>query len=105
MGSAIGGVKNIDADNAPYGALLVPVLGPFIVAGAGNFNSLPNSSNSGDVTAAFFVVDGLIQAAGVAMFLGGMLAKKSVLVRQDIATAPQPEFFVGPGSVGMKLRF
>lgn len=105
LGSAYAGVMNIDADNAPYGALLVPVIGPFIVAGAGNFDTNPGSGNSSGVGSALFVLDGLIQAGGAAMFLGGMFAKKSVLVRQDVAAAPSPEFFVGPGSVGMKLQF
>lgn len=96
--TAVGGGLNIDSSRAPYGALLVPVAGPFIVAGTGNFVL-------GDLTAMMFVFDGLLQAGGAAMLLSGIFAKKKVLVRQDMAQTVRPEVLVGPGSIGMKLTF
>ncbi len=96
--TAVGGGLNLDERNAPYGALLVPVAGPFIVAGTGDFTL-------GDFTAMLFVFDGIIQAGGAAMLLSGIFAKKKVLVRQDMAQTVRPEVMVGPGSIGMKLTF
>ena len=99
--SAYVGVNKIDSDRAPYGAMLVPVIGPFIVAGAGNFSSSGGIfSESG-----FLILDGLIQAGGGAMLLAGIFSKKKVLVRQDAAQVVKPEVIVGPGSLGMKLTF
>jgi hypothetical protein len=82
------------SDNVPYGALFVPVIGPFIVAGTADSSS-----------AYLYVFDGLIQAGGGAMLLAGLFAKKKVLVRDDLAQGIRPEFFVGPRSIGMKVTF
>ncbi len=100
------GAQSLKYDEAPYGAFFVPVLGPFIVAAAGDFggsDSLGSFVNT--VTVGSFVLIGLAQTAGAAMLLTGILQKKKVLVRNDIAKVVQPEFFVGPRSVGMKFSF
>lgn len=76
-------------------ALFVPVIGPFAFA--------RNASEGSNVS--FYVVDGILQTAGVAMLLYGILAPKKVLVRQEIATIAHPEILVGPGSIGMKFSF
>lgn len=103
LGSVLIGIQDIDSNNAPYGALFVPVIGPFIVAGAGNFAG----SGSGILgsSEAAYVFDGLIQAGGGAMLLIGALAKKKVFMREDLTATLKPDVFVGPGSIGMKMRF
>jgi hypothetical protein len=106
VGSAMIGAQSISYDEAPYGAMFVPVLGPFIVGAAGDFG---DSSTSGNFVSAVatgsFVLMGLGQAAGAAMLLSGIFAKKKVLVRQDVAHVMRPDVFIGPGSIGMKLAF
>ncbi len=86
-------VDKFDSNRAPYGALIVPVLGPLIVAG------------NIDQNEGLYVFDSLVQAGGAAMVLAGIFAKKKVFVRQDIVHVVRPEFLVGPGSIGMKLTF
>ncbi|HEY1960027.1 MAG TPA: hypothetical protein VGH28_30670 [Polyangiaceae bacterium] len=54
--------------------LFIPVVGPFITMGN-------TDSATADV---FLVVDGLAQAAGVAMFIYGLAVPKTVLVRNDL---------------------
>jgi hypothetical protein len=71
LGASAGG------DNA---ALFVPVLGPFIEIG--HLNAGPLSGLAG----VFLVLDGLAQAGGVAMLIGGIASTKQVLVRRDVAT-------------------
>jgi len=100
--TAMGGISNIDDSRAPYGALLVPVVGPFIVAGAGNF---PSSGSGVLFPGGVFVLVGIFKAGGGAMLLAGIFAKKKVLVRQDVAQVVKPEVIVGPGSIGMKVTF
>ncbi len=92
-----GAMQSLNSSRAPYGALFVPVLGPFIVAGAGNFTGFDS------LLVPLFIFDGIIQAGGAAMLLAGIFAPKKVLVREDVAA--RPEIFVGPGSVGMKVTF
>ena len=54
--------------------LFIPVIGPFITMG-----------NTDSVTAdVFLVVDGLLQAAGLGMFIYGVAVPKVVLVRNDL---------------------
>lgn len=101
LGSVAIGMDSINSSRAPYGALFVPVIGPFIVAGAGN----PGSGFPFPSTGPLYVFDGFVQAGGAAMLLAGIFAKKKVLARQDVALTMRPEFSVGLGSVGMKLTF
>lgn len=91
-------IKDFDSSRAPYPALLVPVLGPFIVGATGNF------SQSG--TEILYFANGFVQAGSAAMLLAGIFAKKKILVREDLLKeAYQPQLLVGPGSVGMKMAF
>jgi hypothetical protein len=79
-------------DAAP---LFIPVVGPFITMGNSNSASL-------DV---LLVVDGLLQAAGVGLFIYGVAVPKTVLVRNDLGKVkinpPMP--FVGKNSMGLGL--
>lgn len=82
-------------------SLAIPVIGPFTLietSSGGSWSGLYAIAN------AFLVLDGLGQAAGVIMFAAGLSSKKTVLVRNDV-TAFEPEFMVGPGSVGMRMKF
>lgn len=97
--TAVGAAYNLDSSRAPYGALFVPVAGPFIVAGAGNFSGVGELGRFG------LILDGFVQAGGAAMLLAGIFAKKKVLVRQDVAHVVEPEIMIGPGSAGLKLTF
>lgn len=91
-------IKDFDSSRAPYPALLVPVLGPFIVGATGNFRQ------SG--TEILYFANGFVQAGSAAMLLAGIFAKKKILVREDLLKeAYQPQLLVGPGSVGMKMAF
>jgi len=104
LGSVSVGVQELNSSRAPYPALLVPVLGPFIVGAAGNFSSGSGFFTGG--TNMLYILNGLVQAGSASMILAGVLAKKKVLVRQDLVEeAYKPQFLVGPGSVGMKLAF
>lgn len=83
--------------DAPYGSLMLPIVGPFVVAGAGNF------SNS--VAPSVLVMDGLLQAGGAAMLLAGIFDKEKLYRRDDVVKVMKPEVLIGPGSIGMKLAF
>jgi hypothetical protein len=75
--------------------LYIPVIGPFIEMGN-------TDSATADV---FLIVDGLLQAAGVAMFIYGVAVPKTVLVRNDLGkikfNPPMP--YVGHNSAGLGL--
>lgn len=71
--------------------LFLPVVGPFIsialLAGesAGCSGSFCfNDSGLVAVVSTFFVIDGLLQAAGAAMVIVGLAAPKTVLLRADV---------------------
>ena len=93
----VAGATAAESSQAPWGALYVPVLGPFIVAAAGDFRG------DSQIVRPLFVLDGIIQAGGAAMLIAGIVAKQKVLVREDLAA--RTELLVGPGSVGMKMSF
>jgi hypothetical protein len=66
--------------SAPIG--VIPVFGPFVVA------AQTGSSNGGDGIVTFWLVfDGLQQAVGLGMLIGGVAAREPVLVRDDVQTA------------------
>jgi len=65
--------------------LLIPIGGPFAVLSTG--------STFGDF---FCVLDGLVQAGGVAMFIAGLAAPKTVLVRNDLALVKTPKLELTP---------
>lgn len=93
---------------AVFGALVssegqyaIPVVGPFLGVERPSRNSLSGVFTS---FANFFLIfDGIGQAAGAAMLIAG-IPTKTTLMRNDVATF-KPEFSVGPGSVGMRMRF
>jgi hypothetical protein len=66
--------------------LLIPVAGPFTLLGAG----------VGATADLFLVIDGLAQAGGIAMFIAGLAAPRTVLKRNDVGKVtltPKPITF------------
>jgi hypothetical protein len=57
-------------------SLLIPVAGPFAAIGG---------TRTSGVDVAVLVINGVVQAGGIAMFVAGLAAPKTVLVRNDIA--------------------
>ena len=52
------------------------------------------------------ILDGISQVAGATMFIGGLLAEKKILLRNDLASPKaMPEIFIGPRSAALRLRF
>jgi len=96
--AALGALNEPDSNEAPYGVLGIPVLGPFILVGAAEWRG-----DSG-IPTFIFLFDGLSQAAGVALVVAGFAKKEQVLVRKDLSSR-EPEILIGPGSIGMKMRF
>jgi hypothetical protein len=80
--------------NNPVAALFVPVAGPFIEIGY-------SGSATGNV---LLVIDGLLQASGAAMIIGGIAAPKMVLVRNDLGSMSLTPLSV-PHGTGMALTF
>jgi hypothetical protein len=90
IGAAISDVCDSSCRNAKL--LLIPVAGPFTLMGStttatGNF---------------LLALDGLAQAGGVAMFIAGLAAQKTVLVRNvaGVQVTPMPMNF-GRNSAGV----
>jgi len=82
------------------GSLFVPGVGPFIqMAQPGN----------GAIGNFWLAVDGIAQLGGITMFVVGLAAPKSVLVRNDLGSSSKKDFqlalspIVGPGQQGMGL--
>ena len=97
--SAFGGLSSLGSNDTTGVALLLPVIGPFIVAGQSDFHGLEG------FVSGLLLISGLVQTTGAALLIAGLAGSKKVLVRNDIAKVVRPEFFVGPRSVGMKLTF
>jgi hypothetical protein len=91
--TGLAGAIAADAGARGSGTLLVPVLGPFIMAGL-----------QGSATGGFMLVlDGLAQAAGVTMFAVGLAQPRAKLVRVELGkveVTPVPMTF-GPSSAGL----
>ena len=83
--------NDIQKDSATL--LYVPVLGPFLQMGK-------TDSSSGKTILA---IDGLAQAAGVAMLIGGLVSPKTVLVRNDLAEISVVPMRVGTDGSGAGL--
>lgn len=76
---------------------LIPVAGPFIVAGHEEISA------PGKVP---FILWGIMQAGGMGMFIGGLAAKKEVWVSNGASNElPPPEVYVGLGSIGLRQQF
>ena len=71
--SAGAAVLSRDSDLVP---LYLPVAGPFVTW---------RTADAKDMAALALLLDGLGQAAGVGLFIAGLVAKKDVLVREDLA--------------------
>ncbi len=79
--------------------MMIPVVGPWIVAGGGG-------SDVKGPPAFWLAFDGIQQSAGLAMFIAGFVAPRTVLLRADVKSAtivPTPMSF-GPGSLGFGIR-
>lgn len=99
--TAIGGAAALDLNKSQAGTsdavLLIPVVGPFI-----------RTVNNDALASVLLVIDGLAQAGGLAMLIGGIAAPKTVLVRNDIGVRVTPEpllFAGGGGGVGLRGTF
>jgi hypothetical protein len=95
-GAALQQDKN-EGSHTSDAVLFIPVAGPFIRA-------IDNDS----LSSLLLVVDGLLQTAGAAMLLGGFLATKTVLVRDDYAKRtiiPMPIVFANGAGAGVVGRF
>jgi hypothetical protein len=82
--------------------LAVPVVGPIYLGVAGI-----GKGGGGPFLSFAFILDGLQQALGIGMFIGGFASRRTVLVHDDVATAkprlfPVPMSF-GKGSAGLGL--
>jgi hypothetical protein len=122
-GSIVGGISYgfsimgaVEDDfNHSSGALLVPVLGPWIMLAAGGAKNgcTASSTSTYDYSycdpdksslRAMLVLDGLTQAAGAAMFTIGLAYPRTRLVRNDVTVSMAPMPFgrdgYGIGAVG-----
>ncbi|UQA63408.1 hypothetical protein [Polyangium aurulentum] len=92
------GITGVIFDSEELGWLLMPVVGPFVSAATlGNRDSL---------VTALIIFDGITQLGGLSLLIAGLTAKEEVIERKDeVMARPAPEFFVGPGSVGMRMKF
>jgi hypothetical protein len=75
---------------------LIPLAGPFIAT---------QTAGNTPASTALLVADGLLQVGGVAMLVAGIVARETVLVRNDVARGflmPTPMTF-GPNSGGIGL--
>ena len=69
------------ADSGCCGAMWIPVVGPFIQMTQWGAGTDASSAEAGDI---MLVLDGALQAAGLAMFIYGVAVPKTVLVRNDL---------------------
>jgi hypothetical protein len=90
---------------------VIPVIGPWIViaqSGCGTSGDFDVSCGSGSGPVVFWLVfDGLQQGLGLGLLIGGLVAKRPVLLRNDVKEAkpwflPVPMTF-GPRSAGLGL--
>jgi hypothetical protein len=92
--TALGGAIAHDVGSRSGDLLFIPIAGPFAVLSTG--------TATGDF---FMVLDGLVQAAGVGMLIGGIAAPKTVLVRNDLALTIQPTpMTFGQNSAGFGFK-
>lgn len=93
------GIYALATTNEQSGAsMLIPVISPFGWAfapfGTSGFNSIH----------AAFLVDGVLQVAGIGLLIAGAATPGKYLERKDIASAI-PSVSVGPRSVGFQWTF
>jgi hypothetical protein len=86
--------------NSNVGSLFVPGVGPFIQMAQPGNGALGNF---------WLAVDGIAQLGGITMFVVGLAAPKTVLIRNDLGSSSKKDFqlalspIVGPGRQGMGL--
>jgi hypothetical protein len=99
-----------NADSGNANALYIPVIGPFIQMGnvpgrtdQYGFNTCDASCTG--VADVFLVLDGVLQAAGIGLFIWGVAVPHTVLVRNDLGKVKfnPPTPFVTHNSAGMAL--
>jgi hypothetical protein len=92
VGAAVGDICSATNSSCTSAKLLlIPVAGPFTLIG-------PGAGATGDF---FLVLDGLAQAGGLAMFIAGLAAPRTVLKRNDVGKVtitPKPMTFGTHGS-------
>jgi hypothetical protein len=92
------------SNTGQFGPLFIPVLGPFIALGTAPDASLGDDDSR--AVGALMILDGLSQVAGATMFIGGLLAEKKILLRNDLASSKAiPEIFIGPRSAALRFHF
>jgi len=99
--SALGGgvyLGSESGDAKRYGPLVIPVIGPFATIGTSGL------SDEG-IAVFFFVLDGIGQLTGAALFIGGMLSDEKYLARKTAGLNLRPEVAIGPKSIAMKWQF
>lgn len=93
FGSVYLGSETGDAKR--YGAMLIPVVGPFATIGTAD----------ADEGTLFLVLDGIGQITGATLFIAGMLADEKYLARQTAGLNLRPEVFITPKSIAMRWQF
>ncbi len=88
----LGCTRGTDAED--FAPLYIPIAGPFIAMG-----TLEHAD--GAVRAAL-LLDGVVQVGGAAMFVAGLVAKKTLLVRTPEASV---SLVAGPGTLGLQGSF
>jgi hypothetical protein len=93
-------------DSGGYGPLLVPVIGPFITLGTADDVSFDR--NGEEALALLTLLNGVTQATGLALLIGGIAADQKYWLRNDIPRAASlraPEVVIGPGGGALRFRF
>lgn len=75
LSAAVGAAFQEDRDGEEHAPLFAPVIGPFITMGTADTSSLG---------VFVLILDGVGQAAGVAMFVAGLAAKNKIWVRTQL---------------------
>jgi hypothetical protein len=102
FGGVIPGIIVLAGGGGGYGVpLLIPAIGPFIsmgtIAGAAG-----SGGSVGGAVLAVLAVDGLVQSAGAALLIYGVVAKKDVLVRNDRVGNTTVTWMPTPMAVGQR---
>ena len=101
--SAIPAAANGANANNPWTPMMIPIVGPFMMAGtAFSWASSDNYGFFDDLVGVFLVIDGLAQLGGVALAVAGAASTKTVFVRQQRAQVRVTPM-VGRRSTGLSL--
>lgn len=93
-----GAVANV-ADYVGWGEpLLIPLAGPFVAVGVAHTKGLFTLT---------LILDGLVQTAGAAIFIAGLVTEETIVtrVRNKSFSLPAPALLVGPGSAALRWQF